>query len=291
MARVYHNVEYCVTITAWVCCWDGHLPEFQTQSNAVSTRWTYQGFLQSFDTASKHKHCMCNRVLGDGSPPDGFWPWEPEAEGNILLCPTSFTIPQLAVLWSISELLPWILLLSIIPRLPVFTNYMASSVTALSNWSMHQANGILPHDPCLSPEFPMPPTVFFIHKPNFVKQWAEEHFWNFCFKSHRCLGLSVCLGIWEVVETLFQSVHSDKGVLPLYDMSLALQIIAWDCHWVSHVMIPWHLQTQLNKNNEATYHGSALQLQSHWGLKVGVNFRMLSLLKWHEPSFHHIVLC
>ncbi len=149
---------------------------------------------------------------------------------------------------------------------------------------MHRANAILPHDPCLSPEFPMSPTVFFIHKPNFVKQWAEEHFWNFCFKSHRCPGLSVCPGIWEVVEALFHSVHSDKGVFPLYDMSLALQIIAWDCHWVSHVMIPWHLQTQLNNNNEATYQATALQLQSHLGLKVGVTFRMLSLLKWHEPS-------
>jgi hypothetical protein len=126
MARGYHNVEYCVTITAWVRCWDGHFPEFQTQPNAVSTRWTYQGFLHSCDTGSKHKHCMCNRVLGDVSLPDGFWPWEPEAEGNILLFPTSFTIPQLAFLWSSSELLCWILLLSIIPRLPVFTNNRAS---------------------------------------------------------------------------------------------------------------------------------------------------------------------
>ncbi len=172
MARGYHNVEYCVTITAWVRCWDGHLPEFQTQTNAVSTRWTYQGFLKSCDTGSKHKHCMCNRVLGDGSLPDGFSPWEPEAEGNILLFPTSFTIPQLAFLWSSSELLTWILLLSIIPRLPVFTNNRASSVTTLSNGSMHQANAILPHDPCLSPEFPMSPTVFFIHKPNFVN-WVS----------------------------------------------------------------------------------------------------------------------
>jgi hypothetical protein len=37
---------------------------------------------------------------------------------------------------------------------------------------MHQANAILPHDPCLSPEFPMSPTVFFIHKPNFVN-WVS----------------------------------------------------------------------------------------------------------------------
>jgi hypothetical protein len=58
----------------------------------------------------------------------------------------------------------------------------------------------------------MSPTVIFIHKPNFVKQWAIEHFWNFCFKSHECPGSSVCLGIWEVVETLFHSVHSDKAV-------------------------------------------------------------------------------
>jgi len=155
---------------------------------------------------------------------------------------------------------------------------------------MHGANAILPHHLCLSPEFPMSPTVFFIHRPNFVKQWAEEHFWNFCFKSHRCPGLSVCLGISEVVQTLFCSVNSDKGVFPSYDMSLALQIIAWECHWVSHVMIPWHLQTQLNNNNEATYQATALQLQSHLGLKVGVNFRMLSLLKWHEPSFPFIIL-
>ncbi len=257
----------------------------------MSTWWTYQAFLQSCDTGSKHKHCMCNRVLGDGSLPDGFWPWEPEAEGNILLFPSSFTIPKLAFLWSSSELLTWILLLSIVPRLPVFTNNRASSVTTLSNWSMHQANAILQHDPWLSPEFPTSPTVFFIHNPNFVKQWAEEHFWNFCFKSHRCPGLSVWLGLWEVVETLFHSVHSDKGVFPLYDMSLALQIVAWDCHWISPVMIPWHLQTELNKNNEATYHATSLQLQFHLGLKVGVNFRMFSLLKWHEPSFHHIVLC
>ncbi len=291
MARGYHNVEYCVTIRAWVHCWDGHLPEFQTQTSTVSTRWTYQGFLQSCDTWSKHKHCMCNRVVGDASLPDGFWPWEPEAEGNILLCPTSFTIAQLAFLWSSSQLLTWILLLSVIPRLPVFTNNRASSVTTLSNWSMHPANATWPHDPCLSPEFPMSPTIFFIHKPNFVKQWAEEHFWNFCFKSHRCPGLSVWLGIWEVVETLFHSVHSDRAVFPLYVMSLALQIIAWDCHWVSHVIIPWRLQTQLNKNNAATYHANALLLQSHLGLKVQVNFRMLSLLNWHEPSFRHIVLC
>jgi hypothetical protein len=92
-----------------------------------------------------------------------------------------------------------------------------------------------------------------MHKANFVKQWAEEHFWNLCFKSHRCPGLSFCLGISEVVEILFHSVHSDKGVFPLYDMSPSLQRIAWDCHWVSHVMIPWHLQTQLTKNNEACY--------------------------------------
>ncbi len=160
MARVYHNVDYCVTITAWVCCWDGHLPEFQTQTNAVSTRWTYQGFLQSCDTASKHKHCMCNRVLRDGSRPDGFWPWEPEAEGNILLFPSSFTIPQLAFLWSSSELLTWILLLSIIPRLCVFTNNRASSVTTLSNWSMHRANAICHMIPAYLQNFWCPQQYF-----------------------------------------------------------------------------------------------------------------------------------
>ncbi len=160
MARGYHNVEYSVTIRAWVRCWDGHLPEFQTQTNAVTTRWTYQGFLQSWDTGSERKHCMCNRVLGDVSLPDGFWPWEPEAEGNILLFPTSFTFRQLAFLWSSSELLTCILLLSIIPRLPVFTNNRASSVNTLSKRSMHRPNAILPHDPWLPQNFQCPQEYF-----------------------------------------------------------------------------------------------------------------------------------
>jgi hypothetical protein len=192
MARGYHNVEYCVTIKAWVRSWDGHLPEFQSQTNAMSTWWTYQAFLQSCDTGSKHKHCMCNRVLGDGSLPDGFWPWEPEAEGNILLFPSSFTIPKLAFLWSSSELLTWILLLSIVPRLPVFTNNRASSVTTLSNWSMHQANAILQHDPCLISRISNVSNSIFYPQAKLCQTMGRRTFLEFLFQKSQVPGIE-CL--------------------------------------------------------------------------------------------------